>query len=146
VIEARGYSFAVGVGLGKSLAQHPVEQEARFKVRSGRGILDPAHAVAQVEFLGSPLDCAQQALQTPPQVRGLADVRLGAGLLAAQYKHGRSRRDGSEDRRIVLSSEFQTLGQHHIILVRNPLRRTSFATDLHGFTRTRKQPSTKYSL
>ena len=57
-------------------------------------------------------------MQAAAKIRGLADVRLGLCVLAAQQEYRWRGRDGGEDFRIAFGGEFQALGQHAIILVR----------------------------
>ncbi len=133
------YGCVLSCLLWESSPQNAVEQEARLKVGSGGRILDCAHPIAQVELPGALFDRPEQPLQASPQIRSFADVGFGLGVRCPQKKHRRRCRDGGENLRIPLRREFQALGQHSIILVcERPGEhsgRTSFATDVHGFTR-----------
>ena len=113
------------VGLGEFAAQRLVEQERRFEVGAGGGPLDPAHAVAQVQFAGMAVDGAEQALQAAAQVRSLADVWLAGLVLSAQQKDCRTRRRGGEQVRVAVRQEFNALGEHEEILVHH--RDTGFS-------------------
>ena len=100
---------ALVVGLGELAAQGFVEQERRLEVRAGRGPLDPAHAIAQVQLAALSLDGAEQALQAAAQVRGLADVRLAAFFRSAQHEHRRARRSGGEQLGVAVGNELNAL-------------------------------------
>jgi len=59
----------------------------------------------------------EKALQTAAQVGGLADVRLGLRIVAAEEEYCWRGWSGGEDFRIAVGNEFQALGQHVVILV-----------------------------
>ncbi len=133
-------AHAVAVRLGKSGAQHSVKQEAGFKVGTGRRVLDPADAVAQIEPLVAFCDRAEQALETAAEVGSLADVRFHLRVLPAKQEHGQSGGDGGEDFGVAFGGEFQAVGQHEAILVRIRPKSTTEPGDprelsCHGFTR-----------
>ena len=110
---------AVGICFRERATQDAVEQESGLEVGSGGRVLDRADTVAQVELLRAFLERAEQTLQAAAEVGGLADVGLGVGIFAAQEEDSRGRGDCGEDLRISLRDEFQALGQHEVILVRN---------------------------
>src|SRR4029077_1385875 len=57
-----------------------------------------------------------QSLQPPPQIRRLADVRLGLSISGPQDEHHRGRRNRGEDFRISPRREFQPLSEHEFIV------------------------------
>src|SRR5208337_2088585 len=101
---------AIRVGLGKSDAQHLIEDEARFEVRSGWRVFDRVHAIAQVEAPGSPFRGGKQPLKPPPQVGGLTDIRLCVWILSAQKKYGWGGRYSGEDLRVSFRMELDAFG------------------------------------
>ena len=106
----------IGISLGKRRAQHGIKQESGFKIRPGWCVLDGADPIAQVEFLRALLHRTEKPLQPPPQVRGFADVRFGAGIRSPQQKNSRRGRDGGKYLRIPLRRKFQPIRQHGMIL------------------------------
>ena len=54
------------------------------------------------------------------KIGGLADIGLGLQIGPAQQKHGWSDGNSREDFEVTLGSEFQALGQHGIIVSKNP--------------------------
>src|SRR5262249_21893653 len=78
------------IGFGKCFAQNLVQQKSRFKIRSSRRVFDRAHAIAQVQTLGTFFRRRKQSLQAPTHVRGFADVWLGGVIDSAEKKNGRS--------------------------------------------------------
>src|SRR5580700_4096964 len=110
----------VGIGLGEGLAERGIEDKTGFEVGPGGRVFDGADAVAQVEFLGTLFHGAEQALQAAAKIGGLADIGLGLQIGSAQQKHGWSDGNSREDFEVTLGSEFQALGQHGIIVSKNP--------------------------
>jgi hypothetical protein len=74
--------------------------------------------MAQVEALRMLLRSGKQSLQPASKVGSLADVGLGASILAAQKKHSRSSGYGGKDLGVCLGAELEALGQHTPILIR----------------------------
>src|SRR4029077_1108668 len=109
---------AIRVGLGKGGAQDLIEDESGFEIGAGQGVLDPADALAQVEALRMLFRSGKQSLQPASKVGGLADIGLGASILAAQKKHSRGSGYGGEDFGVSLRAELEALGQHSPILIR----------------------------
>src|SRR5436190_3338938 len=57
-------------------SQEPIKQKLRFEVRAGQSEFNLANAVAQVQTLAVLAWEAQQSLQSPAQIRCLADIRF----------------------------------------------------------------------
>jgi len=57
----------------------------------------------------------QKALQTPPQVGSLSDVRLGLGVVTTEEKDSRGRRHRSEDLGVAGRDEVE-VAEHEAIL------------------------------
>lgn len=103
---------AVAVCFGKRGTQEPIQQKARFKVRTGRGVFDPAHAIPQAESLAVFRRRTEQPLQTTTQVRSFADVWLRLRVITTQKKHGRHDRDRCPEFNIASRNELDAVGQH----------------------------------
>ena len=64
------------------------------------------------------LRSGKQPLQPPPKVGSLADVRLGARILAAQKKYSRGGGYDGEDGAVMFRAELDAFSQHKTIVVR----------------------------
>ena len=77
-------SQASGISFRKTFAQKAVQQQLRFEFRASPSELDFTDNIAKIEPLGLFFRSAQDPLQTTPQVRSLANVRLA---FTAQHEH-----------------------------------------------------------
>ena len=117
-LEQRGeaQAEAVGVGLGEGLAQHAIQEKAGFEIGTGGGVLDGAHAVAQVQS-SRLFRRAQEAVQAAAQIGGLADIGFGLRIVPAQQEYCRRGRGCCECFRVAIGDELKMLAQHKGILV-----------------------------
>ena len=94
------------------MAQGLVKHESRFKIRPSQGVLDPAHASAQVQPFGAFFGSRKKPLQPSSQIGCLADVRLGAAIFPAQKEHCRNGGYGGEDLGVSFRTELDALTLH----------------------------------
>jgi hypothetical protein len=78
---------AVAVSLRKNRPECAVQDKSGLEIGSSSGELDPAYAIAEIES-SAVLRGAEEAMQAAAQVRGLADVGFGLGILSTEKEDG----------------------------------------------------------
>jgi hypothetical protein len=58
----------------------------------------------------------EEPLQTTPEIRALADVRLGLRIVPAEQENSRRWRHSGEERGVLGRNELEALGKHKLIV------------------------------